>query len=164
MSRLPVLIGFGLSLLLLPCVAMAAPADSVDFRLDDYRWEHRLVFVFAPTDTAGAVESQRRQFRNARDGFRDRDLLLIMLSGSRGGTLHPAPEEPGRPLTRAATQRLYDQFDVPEDAYRVVLVGKDGTEKRREAEPIPVRSLFETIDAMPMRQREMREDGEDPPG
>jgi len=46
---------------------------------------------------------------------------------------------------------------VAPDAFRVVLVGKDGTEKRRDAEPVAARSLFDTIDAMPMRQREMRE-------
>ncbi|MCS4120976.1 hypothetical protein GGP45_001318 [Salinibacter ruber] len=46
---------------------------------------------------------------------------------------------------------------MPDDAFRVVLVGKDGTEKRREAEPVSARSVFDTIDAMPMRQREMRE-------
>jgi hypothetical protein len=40
----------------------------------------------------------------------------------------------------------------------VILVGKDGTEKRRNAAPVTARSIFDTIDAMPMRQREMRED------
>ncbi len=57
----------------------------------------------------------------------------------------------------AAARGLRERFDVPRGAFRVVLVGKDGTEKRRAPKPVPARSLFDTIDAMPMRQREMRE-------
>ena len=64
-----------------------------------------------------------------------------------------------RPLTKATVRRLRDRFGVPPRASRIVLVGKDGTEKHRDADLIPARSHFDTIDAMPMRQREMREEG-----
>lgn len=153
------LFGFCLGLLsLLPSGSMTAPADSVDFYLEDHRWTHRLVVVFAPTDTTPALEAQRRRLQDVGDGFRDRDLLLLTLLGETGeGTRRSAPEQSGRPLTRSATQRLYERFDVPRDSFRLVLVGKDGTEKRREADPVSARSLFDTIDAMPMRQREMRD-------
>jgi hypothetical protein len=36
-------------------------------------------------------------------------------------------------------------------------VGKDGTVKRRSEAPVPLSQVFEQIDSMPMRQREMRE-------
>jgi len=36
----------------------------------------------------------------------------------------------------------------------VVLIGKDGGEKLRSAQPITAERLFATIDAMPMRQSE----------
>jgi hypothetical protein len=38
----------------------------------------------------------------------------------------------------------------------VILVGKDGAEKQRSQTPIDLAMLFRTIDAMPMRQQEMR--------
>jgi len=38
-----------------------------------------------------------------------------------------------------------------------VLIGKDGGEKMRWQESLPRRPLFDTIDAMPMRQYEMRQ-------
>ena len=143
--------------LLLPAVVMATPADTIDVRLEDHRWEHRLLLVFAPSDTSEAVLEQDDAFDGHDEGFRDRDLVLLTLPGSDQGAQRTAPGANPQPLTGAAARRLRDRFDVPADAFRVVLVGKDGTEKRRDAEPVPARSLFDTIDAMPMRQREMRE-------
>lgn len=141
--------------------AMAdAPSDSVDFRLDAHRWEHRLLLVFASSDRADSLEKQEDRFEGHDAGFRDRDLLLLTITGEATGTLREAPGTEPRRLTEAAVGRLYDHFGVPVEAFRVVLVGKDGTEKHRDAEPVTVRSVFDTIDAMPMRQREMREDSD----
>jgi hypothetical protein len=151
------LASFVLLLSLIPLSLMAdAPPDSVDFRLDAHRWEHRLLFVFAP-DAGRGLSDQEAQFADRDAGFRDRDLLLLTITGPESGTVREAPGANPRPLTDAAVARLYDHFGVPTDAFRVVLVGKDGTEKRRDAEPVTPRSIFDTIDAMPMRQREMRE-------
>ena len=41
----------------------------------------------------------------------------------------------------------------------MILVGKDGTEKLRAHHVVSAQALFALIDAMPMRQREMREAG-----
>jgi len=151
---LPVLV-----LALMPTVAMATPADSVDFRLEDHRWEHRLLFVFAASDTNEALARQEEAFADHDAEFRDRDLLLLTVTRSDRGTHRTVPGADPQPLTEAAARRLRERFDVAPDAFRVVLVGKDGTEKRRDAEPVTARSIFDTIDAMPMRQREMRESG-----
>lgn len=141
-----------------PLVAMAqSESDPADFRLEAHRWEHRLLFVFVPAAGDSALATQEERFSGHDVGFRDRDLWLLTVWGGAEGTLREAPGTPPRPLTAAAVERLYDRFDVPVDAFRVVLVGKDGTEKRRDAEPVTVRSVFDTIDGMPMRQREMRE-------
>jgi len=150
-----------LLLSLVPILVMAQPAsDSVDFRLEAHQWEHRLVFVFVPSGADDVRAAQEEQVDGHDAGFRDRDLLLLTLRGAEEGTLRTAPGADARELTPAAVERLYDRFDVPADAFRVVLVGKDGTEKRRDAEPVTARSIFDTIDAMPMRQREMRESSE----
>jgi len=130
-----------------------APADSTDFRMEEHRWTHRLLFVFASSRQDSQFQQQMTRLSHAQEGLRDRDLLLISLV--EGGPSHVE----GQPLTVAAEQRLRDRFDVSSSAFRVVLVGKDGTEKRRDEAPVTAQSIFETIDAMPMRLREMREDG-----
>jgi hypothetical protein len=92
------------------------------------------------------------RFADAEAGFRERDLLLIEVVDDGPSRLED------RPLTTAADERLRNRFDVELSAFRVILVGKDGTEKRRDEAPVSAQSIFDTIDAMPMRQREMRED------
>jgi hypothetical protein len=146
-----------LSAAALPAMAQSAP-DSVDFRLEAHQWEHRLLFVFAPPAAGDRLGAQENRFEGHDAGFRDRDLRLLVLRGPDAGTVRAAPGAEPQSLTAAAAERLYERFDVPGDAFRVLLVGKDGTEKRRDAEPVTARSIFDTIDAMPMRQREMREE------
>jgi Domain of unknown function (DUF4174) len=60
--------------------------------------------------------------------------------------------EDGSDESTAARSR----FRVEDGAFATILVGRDGGEKFRSAEPIPAGKLFDLIDAMPMRQREMR--------
>jgi hypothetical protein len=130
----------------------AAAADSVDFRLAEHRWAHRLLFLFASSRDTAPYREQMTRFADAESGFRERDLLLIEV-------VDDGPSRLGdRPLTAAAEERLRNRFDVGPLAFRVILVGKDGTEKRRDEAPVSAQSIFDTIDAMPMRQREMRED------
>jgi len=135
--------------------------DSVDFHLDAHRWAHRPLLVFAPSETHDALAAQRDALRGHDAGFQDRDMLLVTVVAEGTSRLRTVPSEDGAPLTAAAVQRLRERFDVPPDAVRVILVGKDGTAKRRDAEPVSVRALFDQIDAMPMRQREMRRDSTD---
>ncbi|QED28004.1 DUF4174 domain-containing protein [Microvenator marinus] len=52
---------------------------------------------------------------------------------------------------------LAKTWDVSEP-FTLILVGKDGTEKLRSHKAVAVEMLFETIDAMPMRIREMKSD------
>jgi hypothetical protein len=140
---------FGLS-------AMASsPADSVDFRLADHRWEHRPLLVLAPSADHDFLTAHEKALEGSDAGIRDRDMMLVTVVEDGTSCLRRAPSDDGQPLTNAAVRRLRDRFSVPPEAFRVILVGKDGTEKQRSAEPVSIRSIFDRIDAMPMRQREM---------
>ena len=140
---------FGLS-------AMApSPADSVNLRLADHRWEHRPLLVFAPSADHEFLTAQEKALEGNDAGIRDRDMILVTVVEDGTSRLRMAPSGDGRPLTEAAVRHLRDRFSVPPAAFRVLLVGKDGTEKQRSAEPVSICSIFDRIDAMPMRQREM---------
>lgn len=51
---------------------------------------------------------------------------------------------------------LHKKYAVKEGIFMVVLIGKDGSEKFRTGAVLLTQKLFSIIDAMPMRQSEMK--------
>ena len=125
-------------------------SEARDVSITDFAWSHRPLVVFGMDEAAEDLATQRQRVEDARAGVAERDMVVFEVDGRRG-TLD------GQPITDASVQRLLDRYDPPEDGFRVLLVGKDSTVKLRRDEPITMQEVFETIDAMPMRQREMRE-------
>ena len=86
-------------------------------------------------------------------GIKDRDMVVIEVPAQgegKVGTEALKPEE--------ATE-LRKAFNVADDAFAVVLIGRDGGEKERWAEPVSAQEIFGKIDAMPMRQQEVQAKG-----
>lgn len=80
--------------------------------------------------------------------FDDRDLIVI-----RNPTSHAfrSPDS----FSKRVEKRRFCQ-----DIAEFVLIGKDGWEKKRWQNELPIQDLFETIDAMPMRRLELETRGE----
>jgi hypothetical protein len=127
------------------------PRDDDAEPFERHAWEHRPVVVFAPSPESETYEQQREIFRSREEGLRDREIVVYHVFTD-GGVRGPD----GR-RTDAVGRALRERFQ-PEGRFAVVLVGKDTTEKLRTRDVLSAEKLFETIDAMPMRQREMRED------
>jgi len=143
-----------LSLLyLLPLAVLGQPDTStpMPFNLSDHQWTHRLLLVFAPSDEHPDLLAQRHMTTGFADGFRDRNLLFVTVL-ERGESLAD-----NQPVDDTSAAVLREQFSIAPGGFAVVLVGKDGTEKRRSERPVSIESVFEQIDQMPMRQREMRQ-------
>ena len=105
------------------------------------RWKKRVVLLYAPTADDKLLEQQRTLLRQDESGQQERDLLVLEIM------------EPQ--LTTADRRYLRTKLAVPAGHFQVLLIGKDGGVKRREQAPISRKSLFSTIDAMPMRRQEM---------
>jgi hypothetical protein len=133
--------------------------DSLHVDLSDHEWEHRLLFVFSPSMDDKQWAQQRELWSGFGEGFEDRDLRMYVVGGKESGYFYMSPGGEARPIRASSAKELRDRFDVATESYAVVLVGKDGTEKRRDRAPIDASTIFETIDAMPMRRAEMRDDG-----
>ena len=145
---------------LLPVNLMATPSDSIHADLSQHEWEHRLLIVLAPDANNETLDRQYDVWAGHVDGFAERKLRIYTVTGRDTGRFRKEPGGDGMPLTQGAARELRDRFDVATDAFAVILLGLDGTEKRRETAPLSVDDLFRTIDAMPMRRAEMqREDG-----
>jgi hypothetical protein len=145
---------------LFPVTLMATPSDSIHADLSQHEWEHRLLIVLAPEANHETLPRQRDVLARHVDGFAERKLRIYTVTGRDAGRFQKEPGGDGMPLTEGSARELRDRFDVAPDAFAVILLGLDGTEKRRETDPLSVDDLFRTIDAMPLRRAEMqREDG-----
>ena len=123
-------------------LAMTVRSTGVSARDQDplsaYRWTSRVLVISAPGADDPRLRAQRDILAVARAGVADRDLVSVEAIG-------PDPR----------STALRRRFRLPDDAFRAVLVGKDGGAKLSSDEPIPQQALFSTIDAMPMRRDEM---------
>ncbi|QDU65210.1 CIA30 family protein [Engelhardtia mirabilis] len=117
--------------------------------VDALRWSERVLVIAAP-DQLGAPASIQIGSLLARDGeLANRELRIVHLMGSNGGRVA------GRTLGSDQVRGLREQWDLPAGEWSAVLVGKDGGVKARWSEPVVPNDLFELIDAMPMRTREV---------
>lgn len=117
------------------------------------RTRRRLVLVFAPRVGAEHLVAQRAILSASRDQLAERDTSVVFVVGDE----ITAPW--GNQIEmNAATLRA--RFGVPGNAFRIILVGKDGGAKLRSSKPLQAETLIATIDALPLRQHEKRRRGQ----
>ncbi|WP_196797408.1 DUF4174 domain-containing protein [Gloeocapsa sp. PCC 7428] len=117
--------------------------------LQSYQWKNRLLLVSAPSENTSEYQQQMQLFSNQTAEFADRDLLLIELFANGTSRIN------GNTISSEDVTQIKQQFNIGNE-FSVILVGKDGTAKRRETTPVEPTAIFQQIDAMPMRQQEMR--------
>ena len=120
--------------------------------LGDYRWERRPLLVFAPTERDPRLVETVRRIDASRCDFASRDMVAGLVVAEGSSTLD------GQLIDTAQSQRLRDQFAINDDAFTVLLIGKDGGEKRRVNDVPDLQAIYALIDGMPMRSREMDTD------
>lgn len=112
--------------------------------------KHRLVLIFGDAmNEAIADQADRIHARQAEADDRDMMVLTVV-----GGIVSDGQIMGGLPTANAMRR----QFRIEEGApFTVILVGKDGQEKLRDSQPVAADALFDLIDTMPMRRKEVRE-------
>jgi len=124
-----------------------------NFNLEDHQWNNRILLVFSPNSIHTDLTRTMEMVQNNQDGFDERDLKVFQVLGNIGNSSGEIV------LQREDANTMRDRFEVGKNEFRVILIGKDGTEKLRSDEAISNAYLFEEIDAMPMRRLEMKGDG-----
>lgn len=149
-----------LGLLLIPAASISIPAtnfvatakdSNMTFNLNSYQWKNRLLLIFAPSKDNPGYQRQMQLFEGTVADFKDRDLISIELMAngiSRAET---------QTLNEAEAASLRSKFNVAPEEFQVILIGKDGTAKRRDKQPVAPEVIFNQIDEMPMRRQEMRD-------
>jgi hypothetical protein len=119
--------------------------------LEDYKWENRLIFIFAPSSNHPGYQAKKSEIESEIPEIIDRDLVVFEL-------FEDGKSKVGDSLLGAeAVTFLREKFHVEPGKFTVILVGKDGGEKLRGDDKVSLTEIFSLIDAMPMRQQEMKE-------
>ena len=105
--------------------------------LDKYLWENRVVIIFNTTQNNHEVQEQLKAFQRFSKEIEDREIIVLV----------PKKE---------AKSELLKKFALSNSFSGLILVGKDGGVKLRQKLVVKPEVLFTLIDAMPMRQSEMR--------
>jgi hypothetical protein len=100
-------------------------------------WKFRPLIVFSSPGGEKLSRAQQALFEEMESQVADRDMKLLVVRQE---------DHPWR-----------KRFSIQEKDFEVVLVGKDGGVKMRSNQPLTPAEVFQEIDRMPMRRREMRE-------
>lgn len=141
-----------ISQLALVLFALSASAQQ-DF--SKFKWRNRILVFSAPSLSDEAFRSQWNSFTEQSKKLEDRNLLLFVLVK---GKIY---DKELKPTSNFDVSALRKKYDLPASYSGLVLIGKDGGSKLKRNYPIEPRVVYEAIDQMPMRQREMRENIED---
>ena len=117
--------------------------------LAHYQRKNRLLLLFAPHQNHPAYQEQRCLLDAQEPALEERDLIVLDLFAD-------SRRIEQRHLSSRSVARIRKRFGVPASEFALLLVGKDGTVKRRETSAVPAEVLFDQIDGMPMRLRELR--------
>ena len=128
---------------MLPVIVCALSMVVSRGSIADFQWKNRILVL------SGADERIVKLLAEEKAGLEDRDLKVFILSGS---GVESYPVDPG--LEDEFETRLTPSKEKP----MVYLIGKDGrTTLEWTLAGFTFEKLFASIDAMPMRKREMRE-------
>ena len=123
---------------------------STEINLNEYRWENRLLLIFDEHASGELFQDQEAALLSDIAGLIDRDLKVFLIR----------PNQQVLDLIQQTSHKikedLYAGYKIPNRQFTVILIGKDGTVKLKEQTPITNQKLFAIIDAMPMRQAEMK--------
>ena len=130
-----------------------SPCNGISVTLDQFQWENRVLLIFAEDSDSDMYQAQIDSLHSHREGLIDRDLVTLSIFDQECSTLD------GNIIDDTSAESIRNNFSDQKETYSVFLIGKDGGVKLQKNLLLSVDELFNTIDRMPMRQREMRDSG-----
>lgn len=116
--------------------------------LSSYQWKNRLVLLISSDSANSDLLKQLDSFNNHEEGLKARKIVVYQITPESFKT-----QGDGQWRKSAV---LYDKYKKSGTPFELILIGLDGGIKSRNTKFLPCKDLFAIIDAMPMRQNEIR--------
>lgn len=120
---------------------MVSTMISAETKISDFQWQSRVLVI------PGADSGWSKKLEAEEANLKERDVRVFILEAEKGSKYSPGPE-----LAKQFAERFQPDAGKP----RVYLIGKDGhTTLEWPVRDFSFDKLYASIDAMPMRQREI---------
>ena len=100
--------------------------------------DFRELLIFGEADKSAMVSKQLQLLHKDMEGLKERSIKIIVVKNE---------------------SDLYKKYQIKQDSFTIILIGKDNSEKYRSNTIIEIAQLFAIIDAMPMRKEEIKKKG-----
>lgn len=118
--------------------------------IESLKWENRVLLVLSDSPLNNLFKNQIQELHKDIKGLNERKLKVFQI--------HKDFYRIGLELDSKIhkSENLYNNYHKEDSDLEVILIGLDGGVKLRQEELLTLESLFATIDEMPMRRREMK--------
>lgn len=117
--------------------------------LSEHRWKNRILLVLTSDTLAPVYRQQLDSIGSDPEGVAERKLVIYKVTPSvyqQGMANGKWVRSPG----------LYTRYHRQGNTFDLVLIGLDGSVKRRTQVLTPMAEIYSWIDSMPMRREELR--------
>ena len=125
--------------------------------LNDLQWKNRILLVMEQGDDTLIFQNQLDEFDGLENELEERKILIYQIKNN-SYRLGLYANKKWKSITDLDLLKITK--DQEED-FKVVLIGLDGSVKKRQSNMMTSKQLFSTIDSMPMRQQELRNEKEE---
>ncbi len=121
---------------------------------ESYQWNNRVLLLFSESSDNILYQKQLDLISTNQRGYTDRDIVVVKVVGQAVKTFPSSSR-----AQKFSAAELRAAYNAEQTSFRSILIGKDGGVKLDRNEPVESCALFQLIDGMPMRLREIREQG-----
>ena len=118
--------------------------------IESYQWKNRIVLLKSISTTKDLLQEQLQLFEVQTKAVEDREIIIFVLEADRVLNLK------GKEVALSAAE-ITNKYQLG-GFQGVILIGKDGGVKWKEPFLVKPNTVFDMIDAMPMRRREMEKE------
>lgn len=140
-----------MSLFIILLLSLSNSAQNRVFDLESYIWKNRIVLLFTDDDSGTSYRAQVNMLLRDTEDLEERDLKIFKISDT-----NSAVDLLGK-NTFHVKDNLRVKYNLKGEGFHVLLIGKDGSVKYSDSNPLSREKLFAIIDAMPMRKAEMKQ-------
>ena len=125
--------------------------NNVILDLKSFEWKNRILVI------GGNDSKYQNQFDNLevnKNEYTDRDMVVILINKDESKISYDGLNVFNN-LDYDSTYSIRKRFNF--DDFNLILIGKDGGVKYNTNKPVKINKIFEIIDKMPMRMKEIKE-------